>query len=69
MVKAKLSIREGKDALFIGLSDKNIQLLKENKPIEFDASEIGFPGLIVGIVYGETEEKIAEQYLYKNKEG
>lgn len=41
-----------------GLSEVNIQKLKEGKPISINLGEMGFPGVSVMIFYGETEEQM-----------
>lgn len=50
MIKARLD----NGMVILGLSEINIQKLKEGFPIKFDGRPLGFPG-DVGIVYGETE--------------
>lgn len=45
-----------------GLSRKNIDLLQEGKPIMFDFGELGGPaGTHIVIMFGETEDAIAEE--------
>lgn len=46
--------------LFVGLEEKNIKLLKNNKPINFKADDVGFPGLEIVIMFGETNTEILE---------
>ena len=58
MIKAQLS----NGALFIGLSDLNIEKLKENRPIVFDGRPFGFQSDVI-IVWGTTEEAIARELL------
>jgi len=59
MIKAKGTIN-GTPIYLMGLSEQNIQLLKEGKPILFDGSEIGISGNVV-IMYGETELHIQDE--------
>lgn len=44
--------------LGIGLSEKNIELLKQEKPIRIDLTEMGFDSGRVLIFYGETEGEL-----------
>ena len=41
-----------------GLSEGNVQKLKEGKPIAFNGNEVGIPGVEIMIFYGETEEQM-----------
>ena len=54
MIKAK-GTRDGKPFMLLGLSYANIELLKQDRPILFDASELGLPDVQVAIIVGETE--------------
>ena len=48
--------------LIFGLSDKNLELLKQDKPIVFALSALGVEGgYSVMIFHGETEEVMAER--------
>lgn len=53
---------EGKQGGFIllGLSDMNIEKLKEGKPIFKSKEEVGLPVNLI-IVHGKTEDHILEQ--------
>ena len=58
----KLCEKRGNGTLYcFGLSDRNIELLKEGKPIVIDMAEMGIPDMVIGIMYGETEEAIIEE--------
>lgn len=48
------------DMLILGLSKLNVEKLQEGKPIVFDATDFGFPGKTISIVYGETEAAIKD---------
>lgn len=50
----------GRLLLGFGISEGNVQRLKEGKPIHIHADEMGFAGEIM-IFYGETEDEIARQ--------
>lgn len=59
MLKAKL---DGlKPAFVFGLSDGNVQRLKEKKPIVVDMLTLGGPNANVVIMWGPTEEEIAKE--------
>ena len=63
MIKAKGAFADGTKFMLFGLSEGNIKLLKEGKPILVDLAEIGLPHMgKVFIVYGETEEAITKQF-------
>lgn len=57
MIKFKLTKDSGKVLLGFGLSKRNIELLKQGKPILIDLNEMGLDAEI-GILYGETEQAI-----------
>lgn len=58
MIKA----RKG-NALVFGLSENNIQRLKQDQPIKFNLRELGLPELDIFIMYGTTEEEIQKDFL------
>jgi len=56
------AIEEDRGFIGIGLSEGNINKLKEGKPILFKLSDMGMNSkLEVIIFYGETEEAMAEE--------
>lgn len=56
MIKAKI-----KDNLLIGLSFKNLELLKKGHPIKFRLSDLGIPGDHTVLIFaGETEQAMAD---------
>lgn len=62
MIKAKAVTQDGTSLLLLGLSGENVTRLIAGEPIHIDASELktmGLPSIHVGIVYGRTEEDIA----------
>jgi hypothetical protein len=56
MIKARLR----GSGLLLGLSDRNLELLRAGQPICFDLSAIGLPSGPCVIMYGKTEEAIAK---------
>ena len=62
MIKARIRAHSGQpQLLLLGLSEMNIQRLKEGQPIYFDAKAFGYDGNIC-IVYGKTEQDIVEVF-------
>ena len=51
MIKARAG-----DLLLFGLSERNLQLLREGRPIAIDLAELGVAGRRVVIFHGATEE-------------
>lgn len=51
--------KNGRKLLGLGLSELNIKLLKEGRPIDDDLDIIGLPGMSLMVVYGKTEDAIA----------
>lgn len=64
MIKA----RSGELVIF-GLSKMNLEKLQEGKPIAFDGSIVGVPGVRFLIMYGETELHIIHEIEEVNKNG
>lgn len=60
------------DTVIIGLSDMNLEKLREGKPILFDGSEIRVPGVRVVIFHAPTEADMerlmAEHFIIPGKE-
>lgn len=50
-------------SIFLGLSDRNLELLRSGRPIVFDGSAIGLPGKTFCIFWGPTEEAMGEQIM------
>jgi len=60
MIKLGVKTNEGKPAVILGLSEKNLEHLREGKPILIDLTQFGMEGQAV-ITYGETEEIITQE--------
>lgn len=60
MLKGKFTNNEGEPCVMIGLSEGNIKLLKEGKPILIKGSSINLDIEEIIIFYGETEELMVE---------
>lgn len=61
MLKAKATLADGRPLYVLGLSELNLQRLREGKPIFFDMCEIGGTGQMV-IFWGETEVEMAKLF-------
>jgi hypothetical protein len=61
MIKATATSGVGEKLVILGLSEVNVQNLKDGKPLVVEMWELGYTGKLV-IMYGETEDKIAEQF-------
>lgn len=61
MIKASGRTGDGRPLMVIGLSGENVTRLAAAEPILFDAAEVGLPPLAVVILYGRTEQDIADE--------
>lgn len=64
MIKGKLETKDGRDVLFLGLSQENLSRLVADEPMRIQGAElasIGLPAVDVVIMYGTTEAAIVEQ--------
>jgi hypothetical protein len=64
MIKASLKTNEGRPVLLLGLSEGNLTLLREGKPILVDLLPFGMDGQVI-LIYGKTEDDITRD-LAKN---
>jgi len=60
MVKVGVKDNKGRPVVILGLSEKNLEFLKEGKPISFDLTPFGITGQAL-IMYGKTEEDITQE--------
>ncbi len=61
MLKAVMTKGDGTKLILLGLEELNIQRLKEGKPIHVEGEDIGFPGIQIGIIYGETQQAMIDE--------
>jgi hypothetical protein len=66
MIKFLVNGRNGAQLVGLGLSQGNIDRLKDGKPIYIHLDELGIEGIDVLIHYGETEDSIIADF---KKEG
>jgi hypothetical protein len=58
MIKASF-VSEGKPTvLLLGLSERNLEILRQGRPILFNGEPFGLPNTEIAIVWGETEQEI-----------
>ena len=65
MIKFTAGIDENRKMIGLGLSHKNLEKLKEGKPIQIDGKVLGFPDIEILLFAGETEE-IMEKEIRQN---
>jgi len=56
MIKFTAKTGDGRDLIMIGLSELNIEKLKQGMPIAIEGKDLGMPTLMVSIFYGKTEK-------------
>lgn len=56
MIKARAG-----NVVILGLEARNVELLKEGKPMYIKLAELGLPDIVVAIVYGDTHQDIVAQ--------
>jgi hypothetical protein len=61
MIKARMHGPDGKSLLLLGLSEGNVQRLKQGHPILVLGEDIGTPGSDYCILWGETEIDIIRE--------
>ncbi len=55
-----IKLRAG-EAILLGLSEGNLRLLKQGRPILIQGEDVGLPGVRIAIMYGETEAAIVAE--------
>lgn len=60
MLKASGRTGDGRPLVVLGLSGENITRLIAGEPVQLDLSDLGLPPTEVMIIYGKTEDRIAE---------
>jgi len=62
MIKAKFPMKDGRQALVLGLSEENIRRMKQGQPIYFDIGQVKIqPSEQLGVVtvfYGRDEDEL-----------
>lgn len=59
MIKASGRRADGKPIIVLGLSARNVENLRDNKPILIHLEELGLEGDVI-VLYGNTEDDIRE---------
>lgn len=60
MIKGRCIGEDGADLIIFGLSARNVELLREGKPIRIRMEDLGLKGTVL-IMYGDTEQHIAAE--------
>ena len=60
MIKARITTGDGKAVYLLGLSDKNLEKLREGRPISLHLEDMGGNGQLV-LMWGRTEADIARE--------
>jgi len=60
MIKATMKGKDDRNILLLGLSQENVNRLKEGKPIHINGDELGLDNDVV-LIYGETEAHIYKE--------
>lgn len=69
MIKFKIDDNVKKPVYGLGISEGNVEYLKQGRPIAVDLAKMGGPDIEVFIFYGETEEEMTKQLMpYISKE-
>lgn len=61
MIKFVSTMMNGKSLVGLGLSDKNLELLKKGMPISFEGTSLGFRQTNFLIFHGESEAVMLSQ--------
>jgi hypothetical protein len=61
MIKATGTLKDGRPLYLIGLSARNLELLREGLSVQVVLEEIGGVGELV-ITFGETERELAREW-------
>jgi hypothetical protein len=62
MIRTAVPMKNGNVCLIIGLEARNIEHLRNGKPVKFDAKDVGFQGLEVAIFAGTTAEDMVREF-------
>jgi len=60
MIKASLKTDKGRPVVLLGLSERNLELLRKGKPILVDLLPFGMDGQVI-LTYGKTEDDITRE--------
>ena len=69
MIKA-VGIKDGKSILIVGLSRNNVELLMQDQPVHIrpqEMAEMGLPEMSIVLLFGETEEAIANDIAQQTR--
>lgn len=58
MIRAASATQDGGHLILLGLLPANLRRLRDGEPILVDCASLGKPGLMVTIMFGQTERAI-----------
>lgn len=59
MIRAATTHPDGKGhTVLLGVTPANLRRLKDGQPIRVECDELGLPGVVITIVFGQTERAI-----------
>jgi hypothetical protein len=61
MLKFTAMTGDNRKLVVLGLERENVRLLTEGKPLVADLAELGIPGVIVSLMFGETSDAILSE--------
>jgi len=61
MIKMAGTTTDGRQIILLGLSEGNLQRLREKKPIHIHSEEFHIPDIDIVIMWGETEDALAKE--------
>jgi hypothetical protein len=61
MLKMTARTGDNRTLVVLGLDRENVRLLTEGKPIVADLAELGIPGVIVSLMFGETQDAMLDE--------
>lgn len=67
MIKARGTGQDGRDALVLGLSFKNLDRLRAGDPIEFDGAPYGYPGSV--LIFAGRDEAVMASMIERENPG
>lgn len=59
MIRASGRNKDGKLMLIVGITENNLKLLREDKPMHFQTDDLGLEAEVI-IFYAESEIKLAQ---------
>ena len=61
MIRAVATKADGTKLILLGIDARNVERLKEGKPLHVRGETLDMPGIEIGIMYGETMQDIIDE--------